>query len=278
MTPRPQLVALLAASLATLVTATASAQRRLDDNDWRQHDRPSRSDMRKPAPDFVFQLRGGPYSPEVDEEFPSAKPYERTFDADPQFYFGVELDWIPLRIPYVGGVGPGFGWGYTRTSTTAKLSDCTVTSTNDCASGQETALTILPMHLSLVLHADELMRRTGIPLVPYVKAGLGFATWSAGSGGETATYAASSTTSGNTTTTTKVLGRDTTWGTHLALGGMLSLNPLDPRAVANMYEGSGVQHFYLFGEWMWANLDGLGDRPQMHVGTSTWVVGMAIDM
>jgi hypothetical protein len=29
---------------------------------------------------------------------------------------------------------------------------------------------------------------------------------------------------------------------------------------------------------MFANLDGLGSRPQMHVGTSTWVLGLAFDM
>jgi hypothetical protein len=259
------LVALAVAALATTVTLSASAQRSPLDNDWRQHNRPRRTDMLRPPATYVFQLRGGPYYPEIDEEFAGATPYETTFDADPQFYFGVELDWVPLRIPYIGGIGPGFGWGYTRTSTTAKITDCVVTDDNDCLSGQETSLTILPMHLSVVLHADELMRRTGIPLVPYAKAGLGLATWSAGSGGETAERDG-------------VLGRDTTWGTHFALGVNLSLNPLDPRAVANMYEGSGVQHFYLFGEWMWANLDGLGSRPQMHVGTSTWVVGMAVDM
>ena len=73
-------------------------------------------------------------------------------------------------------------------------------------------------------------------------------------------------------------GRDTTWGTHRALGAALSMNFIDPRAGANMYDSAGVQHFYLFGEWMWANLDGLGTRPQMHIGTSTWVVGMAFDM
>lgn len=259
------LLALAVGALATTLTLSASAQQRLLDNDWRQHDRPTRTDMMRPPAKYVLQFRGGPYYPEIDEEFADATPYETTFDADPQFYFGVELDWIPLRIPYLGGIGPAFGWGYTRTTTTAKITDCVVTDTNDCLSGQETSLTILPMHLSVVLHADEMMRRTGIPLVPYAKAGLGLATWSAGSGDETAERDG-------------VLGRDTTWGTHFAVGVNLSLNPLDPRSVANMYEGSGVQHFYLFGEWMWANLDGLGSRPQMHVGTSTWVAGMAVDM
>ena len=35
---------------------------------------------------------------------------------------------------------------------------------------------------------------------------------------------------------------------------------------------------YLFGEWMYAGLGGLGSRPQMHIGASTWVAGLAFDM
>ncbi len=270
--------ACFAASFAIVVTALSApawGQARVADYDWRRSSRPPPSDLDRRPPQYAFELRFAPYSPEVDEEFGSGGPYSTVFDNDPQFYFGVEVDWLPLRIPYVGGLGPGFGWGYTRASTPAKITDCDVTQTNDCKSGQDTSLTIMPMHLSAVLRLDELMRRTRVPIVPYAKVGIGFGTWSAASAGDTAEYKEVDA-DGKPISTT--LGRDTTWGTHLALGAALSMNFVDPRAGANMYDSAGVQHFYLFGEWMWANLDGLGTRPQMHIGTSTWVAGMAFDM
>jgi hypothetical protein len=122
----------------------------------------------------------------------------------------------------------------------------------------------MPWNLSAVLRIDELMRRTGFPFVPYAKFGLGLATWSASTSKGVSTYQG-------------VEGHGTTWGTHLAVGGMIALNWLDGTAAAAMDEESGVNHAYLFGEWMNARLDGLGSKTEMHVGTSSWVLGIAID-
>lgn len=268
------LVPLLLALAVSSVGLPAWGQSRVSDYDWRRSNRPPPSDLDRRPPNYALEFRFAPYSPEVDEEFGGTGPYSRVFDQDPQFYFGVEIDWLPLRIPYIGGIGPGFGWGYTRASTPAKITDCEVKPTDSCESGEDTSLTIMPMYMVAVLRADELMRRTRVPIVPYAKVGVGFGTWSAALGGDTAEYKEVDA-EGNLK---KTLGRDTTWGTHLALGAALSMNFVDPRAGANMYDSAGVQHFYLFGEWMWANLDGLGTRPQMHIGTSTWVAGMAFDM
>ena len=67
-------------------------------------------------------------------------------------------------------------------------------------------------------------------------------------------------------------------GMHLALGGAIALNAFDPTAAVSLREDTGIGYAYLFGEWMWANLDGIGSSSStMHVGTSTAVVGVAID-
>lgn len=252
--------AVLAGCAALLIAGAASAQSSQRGN-WRQLSRGGRSDERANASpqSFAFELRFGPYYPQVDEELGGEGPYKRVFGSDPQFYFGLEVDWLPLRIPWVGAIGPGFGWGYTRTSAKAKIEG------TETDSAQETSLTIMPMHLSAVVRLDEVMRRTGIPLVPYGKIGLGLGLWSAGSGDETARY------NGD-------LGRDTTWGIHSAIGLSLALNFLDPRASVQLDESVGVNHAYLFFEWMNASLDGLGSRPQMHIGSSSWVAGLALDM
>ncbi len=236
--------------------------RSISDNDWRRSSKRSKvgeedDDWLDPG-HFVFELRFGPYSPEVDEEFDGATPYADTFGDDARFYFGLELDWLPLHVPYVGSLGLGFGWGYTSSSGAA-----TVESTGEEA-GSETSLDIHPMHLSGVLRLDGLLRRLRIPIVPYVKLGLGFGLWAASG-------------PNGTSEVDGVTGEGTSLGLHTAIGGAIALNAFDASAAVAMREETGIRYAYLYGEWMGANLDGIGDTPQMHVGTSTVVLGLALD-
>lgn len=278
--PHARLAGVLLGGALLFGASAAAAQQSgaIGESNWRQTSRPTRRDAYESSQHFAFELRFGAYSPEVDEELGAGfgenplAPYAKTFgepadgqwETDPQFYFGIEFDWQAVRIPYVGVIGPGFGWGFTSTSAVAKVVG------TGAPSGTDTSLTIMPMHVSAVLRGDELMRRTGVPIVPYGKLGLGFATWSA------------STTSGDSVYLDPMTGESTdgsgvTWGIHMALGGMLALNWLDGRSAATLDETTSVNHVYLFGEWMNAQLDGLGSRPQMHVGTSTWVLGLTAD-
>jgi hypothetical protein len=253
--------ALLAcAALAASTAASAQSSLGRYSGDWRRAGRPVDEDRMFTLKRFAFEARFGPYYPEIDEEFGgAATPYADVFNDNPQFYFGFEIDWLPFRIPFVGVIGPGLGWGYTWASTKAKIAG------TNRESGQDTSLWIMPMHLSAVLRADGLMRETGIPIVPYGKLGLGWGLWSAAAGEDTSQI-------GDT------LGRGTSYGIHLALGLMLSLSWMDPRASSSLDESTGLRSIYIFGEWMNANLDGLGGKPQMHVGTSTWVLGIAAQM
>ena len=261
-------LAAAAAVLVMVVAPCALAQRSsFSNSDWRQDDRAGKRDKYGSPQSMAFELRFGPYYPQIDEEFGGdAGPYEDIFDNDPQFYFGIEFDWLPLRIPWVGVIGPGMGWGYTHVSADAMKEDtCTLGGDTCQRSKVETSLTIMPMHLSAVLRADELMRRTGVPVVPYAKLGLGAGTWATSSDNGASDYRGK-------------VGRGISWGIHMAFGGMLSLNWMDERSAAALDESMGVNHVYLFGEWMNAQLDGLGSKPQMHIGTSTLIVGLAFDM
>lgn len=251
-------LALAAFSVVTALAVDASAQENVLGGDWRQSARARRSEAYRSPQRFAVELRFGGYYPQVDDEFGGDGPYHKVFGGGPQFYFGLEVDWQALRIPFVGVIGPGLGWGYTSRGTKALVSG------TDTESGEDTSLTIMPWHLSAVLRVDELYRRTGIPVVPYAKFGLAFATWSAATTDGVSTFEG-------------VKGQGTTWGEHLALGGMLALNFLDPQSAADMDENAGVNHAYVFGEWMDMRLDGIGSRPQMHVGSSSWVVGLAAD-
>ncbi len=262
---------LLAVWPLLLIVGTASAQEsRLPTGDWRQADRGEAVTKKVTSPQsFAVELRFGAYSPQVDEEPGlTGAPYKDVFRPtgySPQFYFGLELDYLPLRIPYVGAFGPRVGWGFTTTSAKANFTDSVPAE----ASESDTSFTIMPMYVGAALRLDELMRRTGVPIVPYGKVGFGIGYWTAG------------TSSGNETYTkpdgTKVSPGGLSYGLEFALGGALSLNFLDPRAAARLDETTGVNHAYVFGEWM--NNSFLGRQSKsMFVGTSTWVMGLAVDM
>src|SRR5512132_2676329 len=267
---------LLRASLAPLavasVLASAAPARAQESgasmNDWRRTNRSESLGKTASSQHFTFELRFGQYFPEVDDK-PGLStngagqlPYKAVFGHDEkglplsndQLYLGLEVDYLPFRIPYVGAVGPGFGWGYTSDSNTAKA----IGGVADSAT--ETSFTIMPMHLSAVVRFDELMRRTGVPIVPVAKVGRGVGVWL------------------GSPVPSELGGIGATWGIHYAFGGMLALNFLDPRSSARLDEASGVNHSYVFGEFMRAGLNGLGSTPTFYVGSTSWVVGLAIDL
>ena len=262
----------LAASAVAAILASAAparAQTHGPSTDWRRLDRSESLGKSSSTQQFTFELRFGQYFPEVDNKPGLTKdsagqlPYQSVFGHDAnggalgndQFYFGLEIDYLPFRIPYIGAFGPGLGWGYTHTSALAKVSaDRTKNSTTS------TAFTIMPMHLSAVLRFDELMRRTGVPIVPYGKLGLGLGIWT------------------TSPVPTDFSGTGATWGLHFAAGAMLALNFLDPRASARLDETTGVNHAYLFGEIMRANLNGLASTPTFYLGSTSWVAGLAVDL
>ena len=243
----------------------------LSQTDWRRRAR--RGDRRESetfrfvdVEHFVAELRFGPYSPEVDEEFEGkaltdsegnavdTPPFEDYYGDKPFFYFGLELDWLPLYVPYVGSVGAGLGWGYTSRSGNTRLA-----SDHDTEAASETTITIMPMHTSAVVRIDGPLREFGFPVVPYAKLGLGFGLWSVSGTDGTAEVDG-------------VVAEGTSLGPHIALGGAVALNALDRSQAVSLREESGIRYAYAFGEWMYDNLDS-----DLHVGTSTAVFGLALD-
>jgi hypothetical protein len=264
------------AGMALLGTRPAQAQTHLYDTNWRQGDRsPAAQDTGgSSAQHFLVEVAFGPYYPQVDSEFalqPGQKgPYQQVFGGGPQFYIGLEMDWQVARIPYVGVLGPGFGWGYTTRSAKALIDAGPNNPLTGTPSDENTTLTIMPMHLDAVLRIDGPMRGSGVPFVPYIKVGLGAGLWSSSTSLGSSTY-----TEPNGTT---VPGDGISWGEHLALGGMLSLNWLDASSASKLDETVGINHVYLTGEWMDAVLNGIGSRPQMHIGSSNVTFGLAFDL
>ena len=206
----------------------------------------------------AVEVRFGPYNPRVDNSVPGS-PYKDTFGTSTRYLFGLEGDWQILRIPHLGSLGAGLGWGYTRSSGYARL-----TADPGTLSDEQTTLSIMPMYLVGVLRADVLARDFGIPLVPYAKLGLGYALWWASDGGVTAS-------SGN------VKGKGVSYGPQYALGGMFLLDFLDQQTARDADNSLGINNSYIFGEWFNSELDAFGSKSHMNVGANSWVLGLAIE-
>ena len=206
----------------------------------------------------AVEVRFGRYIPAVDSSLPGS-PFKDTFGDSSRYMFGLEGDWQLIRIPHLGSLGPGIGWGYTRATGYARL-----TADPTKISGEQTALSVMPFYAVGVLRADVFSRDFGIPLVPYAKLGIGYALWWASEAG----------------TTSRVdgkLGRGVSYGPQYALGLMFLLDELDRQTARDADNSLGINNSYVFGELFSSHLDGFGSKSRMNVGANTWVLGLAIE-
>jgi hypothetical protein len=212
---------------------------------------------------FALEFRFGPYKPNIDSQpGVTGAPYQSVFGTTARVLAAVELDWQALRIPHFGSIGPGLSVGYTSMGANASFTTCPAT--GSCASAENTSLEVFPMYAVAVLRIDVFMKDLKIPIVPYGKAGGGLAFWRASNDSGTSSF-------------NGVAGKGHTWGTQFALGAALSLNWLDPRAARSLDSAVGINNTSLFGEWMFANLNGFGATDSLYVGTSTFIGGLNVE-
>jgi hypothetical protein len=207
---------------------------------------------------FALELRFAPYTPNIDSAPGlTGTPYQSTFGTAARVLPAFEFDWQALRIPHFGTLGPGLSVGYTSMSANATFTS------NGQASAETTGLEVFPFYGVAVLRVDVFEREFGVPLVPYGKAGVGVGLWRAYNDSGTSSVGG-------------VTGKGSTWGTHFAFGLGLSLNWIDKRSTNALDASVGINDTMLFAEWMFMNLDGFGATDKLRVGTSTWVVGLAL--
>jgi hypothetical protein len=213
---------------------------------------------------FAFEMRFAPYWPAIDSQPGlTGTPYKDIFGTMPRLLVSGEIDAQLLKIPHFGSLGPGFSFGYTQMSAPAPLSG------GGGTSAENTNIEIFPMYLVAVLRVDVLLRDFKIPIVPYAKLGIATTIWRSFTDSGTSTYVDPSGTSHS--------AFGATWGEQVALGGMLNLDWIDPRAAVSLDQATGINHTYLFGEWMFANLDNFGSSSGLRVGTSTFCGGLAFE-
>jgi hypothetical protein len=217
-----------------------------------------RGEQSESEQDAAYELRFGRYEPEVDSELGST-PFRDTFGGATRFIIGAEGDWQLLRVPHFGTLGPGFGFGITKFTGKAAFTDGSGISESD------TRLWIAPMYLVAVARADVFMRDFHIPLVPYAKLGLGYGLWWSSDGEKTPNVDGK-------------VGRGASYGLTYALGGMFLLDVLDPDDAVTADGITGINNSYVFLEWFRPQLDGFGSNKVMDIGSSSWLLGVAVEM
>jgi hypothetical protein len=155
--------------------------------------------------------------------------------------------------------GPGFGWGIVSM-------DGRTFRSNGEAADQETSLSIMPMYGVGVLRVDALAQRTPVPLAFHAKLGLGYAPWWTDDG------------VGLSRDEQGVEGKGASFGYQGAIGIDLLLDSFDRIAARDLDTTFGVNNSYLFFEWYYSDLDGFDAGDQMQVGTSTWMLGLTLEM
>ena len=220
---------------------------------------------RHPSPslqNFAVELRVALYQPQIDSDpaLHGSTPFAKVFGTGVGWEGAVEFDWQALHFGDLGTLGPGFSAGYYNVSGQA-----TVAATG-APTSETTTLQIVPMYLVGVFRLDLLWRRAGIPLVPYAKAGIGYALWNASNSIQTSVSSSG------------VIGEGHTWGTQLAAGLAFNINVFDPTAARQMDEMTGINNTYVFAEYMLSTLDGIAQKDPLRVGSDSFVFGLTLEL
>jgi hypothetical protein len=234
---------------------------------------------------FAFELKFGPYSPNIDAS-PGlhGHPFADLFPPAPnktrppgRLLTQLEFDFQFLHKWY-GNFGIGHTVGYARRTTHSlqyvgsTMTPCTSGSGGNCMpSGDTTALNVIPLSLMAVYRFDYLANRYRIPFVPYFKIGLAYYLWvieNGGGGVAQYTPPGSSSSQG---------GWGGTWGWVMNPGGAFLLDILDPSAARTIDAELGINHTYLFCEFHYADITGLGAANKMNLSDTTLNAGIAFE-
>jgi hypothetical protein len=208
---------------------------------------------------FGFELRFGPYRPDVDSEFGGIRhPYQDFFGSGSKLLTQIEYD-VEFFHAF-GTAAVGFGVGFFRITGTSPVANGT-----GLPSGDTSTFTVVPLSLSAVYRFDYFLGAKGFPLVPFGKLGLDYAYWQITNGnGDIATDAQGG------------RGRGGTSGWHAAAGAALVLDMFDPEAARDFDADLGVNHTAIVFQYTYAVIDGLGMSNRLHVGDATWSLGLLV--
>ena len=206
---------------------------------------------------FAFELRFGPYLPDIDSEFEGARhPYQDFYGDGARLLTQTEFDYEILHR--FGTVAVGAGLGYFSASATSPVGSGTGLPSID-----QSTLKVIPLSVSAVYRFDYFLETRRFPLVPFGKLGLDWAYWQITDGNdEIATDGQGG------------KGRGGTFGWHAAAGLSFALDFIDPEAARDFDADLGVNHTSLIFQFTYADISGLGMSDRLHVGDANWSLGL----
>lgn len=230
-----------AAALALAAAATAApaeAQYTYSSSYSDTYDRPTASPEH-----FAMEIRVGGYSPDGEGGFDEA--FQRNFGDEIGPLVGLELDVVPLRIPYVGlvGVGVRFDWAKYTGKARALAGD---TGNVD----QEQEFRIFAFPAMAVLRVDVLARELGVPVILTGKLGLSTVVTTIDNGSRREHAG---------------VNFGLAWGAQVAL----ELDFINPNRARTLDDEWGINHTYLLFELL-GNTNGLGGS------NIAWTAGLGL--
>lgn len=178
---------------------------------------------------WAFELRLGPYQPAL--RIPA-----QTFENDKGWLLNLEVDVTLWHIPYnIGQINVAGVFGYAKYDARARLA-----ADENMLSDETTEFKIFPLALLGVVRIDALARHTVVPVTFAVKLGYEWVRWKAETGG-------AADASG--------FNRGFRYGLQAAL----ELDFLNRDAARSLDEDFGINHTYLFYEFIESKTKGTGD-------------------
>ena len=208
---------------------------------------------------FAAQLTFGPYRPDIDSEFTLGRhPYADFYGTGRRLLTQIEVDYQVWHE--MGSLGVGLSAGLFRASHAAPLGN-----NSGALSADSSTLTVIPLSVSAVYRFDYFLERDNFPLVPHAKLGLDWAYWS--------------NTDGNGEIASSMGGRARggTLGWHATLGAALVLDFIDPDTARDFDVEMGVNHTALVFEYSHYDISGLGRSDRLHLGDTTWTLGLLFE-
>ncbi len=199
----------------------------------------------EPSPQwFAVEMKFGPYMPDVDSET-AGSPYRDIFGDKLRLMSQLTFDVQFLKKHGTLGVGGTVGLFSAQGKALLETGE---------PSSDTTSLNVVPLVLQLVYRWDYAAKRWNIPVVPYVRAGFVYAFyWITQGSGKLARF-----------TSSGAKAHGGIWGYQINIGLAFLLDVLEPNAAKRLDSEMGVNHTYLFCEFVHSRIDDFGgDRMRL---------------
>lgn len=213
-----------------------------------------------------FELKlGGYYPSQIDADLQASgqSPAFSEFYGSDNLLYG-ELVVERYLFQRFGKLGLGGHIGIARRKGEVKVADGSSMEDGTSVPG-ETNFRLVPLRASVFYKYDYSAIHHGVPLVPFVRAGLDYHLWRiTDENGDASTASDGSTSKGART------------GWHASVGMQLLLDFVDPATAAAFDLGWGVNNSYFFGEYMISRIDSFGSAG-LDLSDEQWLFGLAFE-